>query len=73
MTPLRLLILFLNDVLADMIFVYTKLYSHREKAGISFKITNEKIRFFLSMLQLSGCDKPPDGNIYWEATPDTFV
>ena len=38
-----------------MIFGYTKLYSHREKAGISFEITNEKIRLFLSMLLLSGC------------------
>ena len=49
-TPLKLLELFFDDVLVDMIFGYTKLYSHREKAGISFGITNEKIRFFLSML-----------------------
>ena len=28
-----------------MIFGYTKLYSHREKAGISFEIINEKNRF----------------------------
>ena len=72
-TPLRLLILFFNDVLADMFFGYSKLYSHREKAGISFEITNEKIRLFLSMLRLSGCRKLPDRNMYWEATPDTFV
>ena len=38
-TPLRLLELFFDDVLLDMIFGYTKLYSHREKAGISFEIT----------------------------------
>ena len=63
--PLRLLELFFDDVLVDtcyssmvgMIFGYTKLYSHREKAGISFEITNEKIRLFLSMLLLSGCHK----------------
>ena len=41
-THLRLLELFFDDVLVDIIFGYTKLYSHREKAGISFKITNEK-------------------------------
>ena len=50
LTSLKLLELFFDDVLVDMIFGYTKLYSHREKAGISFGITNEKIRFFLSML-----------------------
>ena len=43
MTPLRLLELFFDDVLLDMIVGYTKLYSHRERAGISFEITNEKI------------------------------
>ena len=72
-TPLRLLILLFNDVLVDMIFGYTKFYSHREKAGISFEITNEKIRLFLSMLLLSGYHNFPARNIYWEATPDTFV
>ena len=30
-----------------MIVGYTKLYSHREKADISFKITNKKNRLFL--------------------------
>ena len=30
-TPLRLLELFFDDVLVDMIFGNTKLYSHREK------------------------------------------
>ena len=30
-----------------MIFGYPKSYSHREKAVISFEISNEKIRFFL--------------------------
>ena len=73
MTPLRLLILFFNDVLVDMIFGYKKLYSHREKAGISLEITNEKICLFLSMLLLGGCHKLPDRNMYWEATPNTFV
>ena len=42
LTSLKLLELFFDDVLVDMIFGYTKLYSHREKAGISFGITNEK-------------------------------
>ena len=61
-TPLRLLELFFDPVLVDMIFGYNKLYSHREKADISFGITNEKIRLFLSMLllnrshELSDCD-----------------
>ena len=51
-TPLRLLELFFDDVLVDMIVGYTKLYNHREKADISFEITNEKIHLFLSMLLL---------------------
>ena len=38
--PLRLLELFIADVLADITVYYTKLYSHREKADISFEITN---------------------------------
>ena len=42
LTPLRLLKLFFDDVLVDMIFGYTKLYSHRQKADVSFEITNEK-------------------------------
>ena len=41
-TPLRLLELFFDDVLVDMIVGYTKLYSHREKTDIRFEITNEK-------------------------------
>ena len=36
-TPLKLLF---DDVLVDLILGYTKFYSHREKAGISFEITN---------------------------------
>ena len=40
MTLPKLLKLFFDDVLVDMIFGYTKLYSHREKADISFEITN---------------------------------
>ena len=50
-TTLRLLELFFDDVLVDMIVGYTKLYSHREKADISFVITNEKIRLFLPILK----------------------
>ena len=45
--PLRFLELFSDDVLVDMVFGYTKLYSHREKADISFEITNEKILLIL--------------------------
>ena len=56
-----------------MIFAYTKFYSHREKAGISFEISNEKIRLFLSIQLLSGYHKLPNRKIYWEATPDSFV
>ena len=73
MTSLRLLELFFDHVLVDTVFGYTKLYSHREIAGISFEITNEKIRLFLSMLLLSGCHKFPDRKMYWEAAPDTFM
>ena len=47
-------------------FGYPKLYSHREKTDISFEITNDKIRLFVSMLQLSGCHKLPDRKMYWE-------
>ena len=52
---------------------YTKLYGHKEKADISFKITNEKIRLFLSMPLLSGCHKLPNHKMYWEAPIDTFM
>ena len=55
-----LLKLFFEDILVDMIFGYAKLYSHREKADISFEITNEKIRLLPSMLLLSECHKLPD-------------
>ena len=48
-----------------MIIGYTKLHSRREKADISFEITNEKVCFFLSMLLLSGCYKLPDRKVYW--------
>ena len=71
-TPLRLLELFFDDVLVDMIVGYTKLYSHREKANISFETTNEKSHLFLSMLLLSGCHKLPDHKMYWEMTPVLF-
>ena len=73
MTLLRLLKLFFDYVLVDMIFGYTKLCSHRQKADISFEITNEKNRLFSSMLLLSGCFKTPDRKMYWETTPNTFV
>ena len=56
-TPLRLLELFFDDVLVDMIVGYTKLYSHREKADVSFETTNEKICLFISMLLPSGCHR----------------
>ena len=72
-TPLRPLELFFNDVLVDMIVGYTRFYSHREKADISFEITNEKIRLFLSMLLLSGCHRLPHRKMYWGTTTDTFV
>ena len=56
-TPLRLLKLFFDDVLVDMIVGYTKLCIHREKADISFETTNKKTWLFLSMLLLSGCNR----------------
>ena len=43
-TPLRLLIFIFDDILVEIMFGYTKLDNHREKAGISFEITNEKNR-----------------------------
>ena len=73
LTPLRLLKLFFDDVVVDMIADYIKLHSHREKTDISFEITNEKIRLILSMLLLSGCRKLPDCKMYWETTPKTFI
>ena len=72
-TPLRFLEFFFDDVLVDMIVGHTKLYSHRDKADISFEITNEKSRLFLSMLLLRVCHKLPDHKMYWETTPDTSV
>ena len=42
-TSLRLLKLFFDDVLVDMIVGSSKLNSHRKRADISFEITNEKI------------------------------
>ena len=72
MTPHRFLELFFDEVLVGMIFDCTNLYSHREKASISFEINNKRLRLFLSML-LSGCHELPDCEIYWEATPDAFA
>ena len=48
-TPLRFLELLFEDILVDMIFVYTKLYGHTEKVDTRFEITNEKIRVFFSL------------------------
>ena len=62
--PLRLSELYFDDVLVDKIIGYTELYSHREKASMSFAITNEKIYLLLSMLLLRGCHKFPDRKIY---------
>ena len=39
-TPLSLLELLFDDALFDLIVGYTRLYSHRKKAHISFEITN---------------------------------
>ena len=72
-TSLRLLKLFFDGVLVDVIFGYTKLYSHKEKAGIRFEITVETLRLFLSMLLFSGYHKLLDRKICWEATTDIFV
>ena len=52
-TFLRLHELFFDDAV-DMIIVYTKLFSLREKTDISFEIINDKICLFLSMLLFSG-------------------
>ena len=52
LTPVRLLELFSDDTLVNMIVGYTKLYTQREKADIRFEITNQKIRLFLGMLLL---------------------
>ena len=45
-TPLRLLELFFDDALVDMIFGYTKLHSHRGKAGISLTLLMKKFAYF---------------------------
>ena len=37
--------LFFDDALVDIIVGYTKLYSYRKKADISFDITNEKFTY----------------------------
>ena len=73
MTSLRILELLFDDVLTDMIVGYTTFYSHREKEGTSFEITNGKIHLSLSMELLSGCHKLSDWKMYGEAAPDTFV
>ena len=60
MPLLKLLELFFDDTLVDAIVANMKLYSHREKAGISSEITNEKICLFLSMLLLNAFLKLPE-------------
>ena len=42
-TPLRLLELFFDDIIGNMIVGYTNLYSHKKKVEISFEITNAKV------------------------------
>ena len=69
-TPLRLLELFFDDVLVDMIVGYTKLYSHRENADISFETTNQKIWLFLNLLLLSGFHRFETVKICWETNPN---
>ena len=71
--PLTILELFFDDVLVNMIAGYIKLYSHKEKADITFEYTNEKILSFLSMLLLNGCHNLPGHKIYWLSIPDTFM
>ena len=51
-TPLRLLELFIDDILVDMIVDLTKLYSYRKKTGVSSEITNKQIRLFLSLFSI---------------------
>ena len=65
--------LFFDAVLVAMIDGCTMLYSQREKANISFEITNEKVHLFLSMLLLSGCRKLPTVECIGRQPPDTFV
>ena len=59
-TPVKLLELFFDDVLVDMIVDYTKLYNHRGKIDIGFEITKEQTHLFFSILLLSGCHQLPD-------------
>ena len=63
-TPLRSFDSLFDNALVDMIFGYTRLYGHREKADISFEINNETFRLFLDMLLLSGCYELPDRKMY---------
>ena len=71
-TPLRLAELFLDDVLVDMIFGYSKLYSHRKKVALVLILLMKKLAF-LRMLLLSGCHKLPDRKMFREVNPDTFA
>ena len=70
-TPLRLLEFFFATF--KLIWFFATSSCTVEKAGINAKITNEKIRLFLSMLLLTGYHKLPDHKMYWEATPDAFA
>ena len=73
MAPVKLLELFFDDVLVDMIVGYTKLYIHRAKTNTSFEITNEDICLFLSIRLHSVWYKLPDRKIYRETNPDSLV
>ena len=64
--------IFLYDVLVHIILCCTSTCTV-EKAGINFKITNEKMPLFISMLILTGYYKLSDHRMYREMTPDAFV
>ena len=77
-TPLRLLKLFFECLLAAPSYTVIEREREREKerqrerqrANISFEITNEKNPLFLSMLLLSKNHNLPDRKVHWETTPD---
>ena len=66
-----------DDVLVDMIFLKNfddvLLTTPREKRGISFEITNEKIDLFLSMLLIGECGDLSGCKMYQETIPDTLA
>ena len=72
-TLLSLFKLCFGDVLVDLIFGCTKLYSRREKADISFEITNEKCPYFPACYCFVGVTSFQTVNkMYWEQTADIF-